>query len=99
MSRPKYWWYGQVRKAIMSYDTLSRDESEMSKRFVEAIDEALAETKALPNGEERIRAVEDILIKQIRTIEGEEGELYYSWRTIQNWLNAFINLVGRKVGF
>lgn len=98
MSRPKHYYYGNVKKLIMMSNELP--ENRIQTAFIKmAIKDATEETLKLPNGEDRMKAVNDVLIKKIRTIEGEALELHYSWRTVQNWINSFINMVGRNAGY
>lgn len=99
MSRPRYYWYGSVKKMISRYTILAQESSLQSAIFQKAIDISLEETKKLPNGEERVKAIEIILIKQTKTAEGVALEMNYSWRTIQNWITSFVNMVGRNAGF
>lgn len=96
--KPKYWWYGIVKKQIMMYkkspaDTLQAGILEKAMR------DANRETKKLPNGDLRLKAVNDVLIEQKRTYDGVSMELNYSERVIRNWVNSYINLVGKKAGY
>ena len=75
-------------------------EDKIQSQFIRlAMADAKEETLKLPNGHERMKAVEDILIKKTKTVEGEALELNYSWRTVQNWINSYVNMVGRKAGY
>ncbi len=67
--------------------------------FNHALKDAFEETRKLPNGELRIKAVQDILINKTKTYDGVALELYYDRKTIQNWVNSFVNLVGKKAGY
>lgn len=95
---PREYYYGDIKKWIMMGDSLP-DDREQVKNLKKALDEAIDETAELPNGELRIRAIELILFKKTRTYEGVAQELHYDWRTVQNWITAFVNLVGKKAGF
>ena len=99
MSRPRNYWYGIVCKMIKSSNQLENEHTLQSSIFKHAIEDAMAETKKLPNGELRIKAVQDILIEQTKTYEGVAMEVHYDWRTVQNWVNSFVKLVGRKAGY
>lgn len=99
MGRPRYYWYNSVKKIIMQYPRLKDDASKQAVQYVEAIEIAIADTKKLENGNERMTAIDDILFKKTRTIDGVAIKLNYHWRTIQNWITDFIKLVGKKVGF
>lgn len=99
MSRPKYYWNGIVKKMIMQYPELQNDTSTQAAIYKNAIDTALEETKQLPDGELRIKAIQKVYLDKTMTIEGVAIELNYSFRTMQRWLNSFVNLVGKKAGF
>lgn len=99
MSRPRYWWYGVVRKSITHARELETDTNVQAIIISNAIKDAKEETKKLPNGDLRIRAVEEILINKTKTYEGVALEVHYDWRTVQNWVNSFVNLVGKKAGY
>lgn len=98
MSRPKYYWYGNVKKMVNRYPLL-KAEGEMEKKYIEAIKKALNTTKSLDNGDARIKAIELVYFKKSHTVYGVASELHYSERTIFRWLNGFIYMVGRNVGF
>lgn len=96
--RPKHYWYGIVKKQIMMNKVA--DKSKLQTLIIEnAIQEANKETKRLPNGELRLKAVNDILIIQRCTYDGVALEMHYSEKTIKNWINSYVNLVGRKAGY
>lgn len=100
MSRPKYYWYGIAKKmAVRYYKYKDAPASKQEITFKAAIEKALAETEKLPDGALRVKAVEDILFKNLKTYEGVANDLHYDWRTIQNWVNKFVNCVGRKAGY
>lgn len=96
--RPKHYWYGIVKKQISM--NKKADKTKLQTLIIEtAIQEANKETLKLPNGELRLRAVNDILIAQRHNYEGVAYELNYSEKTIKNWINSYVNLVGRKAGY
>ena len=99
MSRPKHYWYNIVKKMIMSMKNAEFDDSIQGAIFSRAYNEAVAKTLKLPQGRKRVQAVENILVKQTATIESEAMRLYYSEKTVKNWINAFVNLCGREAGF
>ena len=99
MGKPKYYWYWNVKKMIQRYPQLKEENSIQSGIFVKAIEKTIEETKNLPNGEERLSAIDSIFFKRCKTIEGVAMEMNYSWRTIQNWATTFINAVGKSAGF
>lgn len=99
MSKPKHYWYGNVKRLIMSYDKLKEDHTLQATIMLHAIDDAKEETLRLPHGEERIRTIDAVLIKQTKTIDGMTIELHYEERTVRSWVQSFVNLVGRKAGY
>lgn len=99
MSRPRYYWYGSIRKMIMSLDLVKKERTLQATIFTRALEDAIEETKKLPNGDLRLKAVEEILIKKTKTYEGVALEVNYESRTVQNWVTSFVNLVGKKAGY
>lgn len=99
MSRPKYYWYGIAKKMVTKYPDLNDDKSMQAGIFQKAIKCALDETRELPNGELRIKAIEDIYFRKIKTCEGVALEINYSPSTVHRWMNTFVNTVGKKAGY
>lgn len=79
----------------------SHDKEESLQQYIisMAMEKANKETLKLPNGEERLRAVEIVLIKKNKNVYGAALELYCSSRKVERWISSYINLVGRKAGF
>lgn len=99
LSRPRYYWYSNVKRMVNSYKKITNDNSYMAKRYDKAINKALEEVGALDNGEDRIKAIYMVYINQTHTPAGAASKLNYSERTIFRWLNNFIHSVGKNVGF
>lgn len=99
MSKPKYYWNGMVKKMIMRYPRLNDEKTSQAGIFIKSIEKSLEETRKLPNGELRVQAIEDIYFTKIKTLQGVALDFNYSERTVQNWLNSFVNLVGKNAGF
>lgn len=99
MGRPRYYWYGIVRQMIMASKKLESEKSVQSAIFSNAMRDAKNETLKLPNGELRVKAVDDVLINKTKTIEGVSQEVHYEHRTVQGWINSYVNLVGKKAGY
>lgn len=97
MSKPRYAWYGEVRRRITEGHW---KEPKTFQDYIlnKAIYEAKIDTERLPNGTERLKAIDAILIKD-KTYTQTEMEMFFSWRTLQNWTTSFVNLVGKKAGF
>lgn len=98
MSRPKEYYYYDVKKWIKMKDKLPDSRLQVAL-FKQAYKDAIEETEEMSNGALRIKAINEILIKKTRTYEGVAQEIHYDWRTVQNWVTAFVNLVGKKAGF
>lgn len=100
MSRPRFYWYGIARKMVMQYPRYKTGvKSVQEQRFADAIEKVYNETASLPDGKARALAIDEILFKKTSTYEGIGQRLHYDWRTIQNWINKFINSVGKEAGF
>lgn len=99
MSRPKYYWYGIVKKMIMNQDAINKNRTLQARLLEQAIEDANDITSRLPNGEARLKAVDAVLIRHTKTYEGVAQDLHYDWRTIQNWVTDYVKLVGKKAGY
>ena len=99
MGKPKHYWYGIVKRLIMESPSHDKEESLQQYIISMAMEKANKETHKLPNGEERLRAVELVLIKKNKNVYGAALELYCSSRKVERWISSYINLVGRKAGF
>jgi len=99
MSHPKHYWYGSIRKMIMSSELIKKERTLQATIFSRALEDAIDETRKLPNGELRLKAVDEILIKKTKTYEGVALDVCYERKTVQNWVTSFVNLVGKKAGF
>lgn len=101
MSRPKYYWYPVAKRMVMQYPILVQRNinGDIENDFIDAVQKAIAETEKEKDGKYRLIAIDFVLFKQTKTICGVAQELHYSERTIQSYINDFIRLVGRYVGF
>lgn len=99
MSRPKYYWYGIVKKMIMNYSQIKNEKSIQTSIFVNAIERALEETKSMENGNLRIEAVNKVLFEKKKTVGGVAMDIHYSERTVVGWTSDFIKLCGKNAGF
>ena len=99
MSNPKHWWYSDVKRAVMHSPKFRNKPQPEYKRYIEAIDKALADVEQMQNASERKYAIDEILIKQTRTIDGVAYKLNYSRRVVQGWINDYITLVGKYKGY
>lgn len=99
MSRPKYYWYGIVKKMVMKYPQLKVEKSLQASIYVVAIEKALEETKETENAKEKLEIIQKVLFDKRKTTAGAALDINYSERTAQRWINSFINLCGKNVGF
>lgn len=99
MSRPRKYWFHMVRSMVCRYGLIKKGDSEQEKRFAAAIEKCLGEIASLPGGEDRVKAVEMVLIKRTHTQEGAAMALHYSSTTIKRWTVDFVYRVGNNVGF
>lgn len=99
MSRPKHYWHSLVKKMIMQFPNLAEEKTIQSGIFTAAISKSLDDTARMKDGELRVRAVDEILIRHTKTVSGMAIELNYSERTVQGWISNFVNIVGRNAGF
>lgn len=98
MSKPKHKWYGSVKKQIMDR-AWENPNSFQDFLMQKAMYEATQKTLKLPNGEDRMDAVEKILIQQEKNYDGVAMEMYTSRPTIERWITSFVNMVGKEAGY
>jgi hypothetical protein len=77
----------------------STEKSEQEQIFDVAIKKAKESTLKRKDGEERMRAVDMVLISQTHTYSGASFNLFVSDRTITRWINDFVYLVGKEAGY
>lgn len=99
MSRPKYYWYGIVKKMIMRYPQYKESNCKQEKQYAKAIERALEYTGTMELAESRLKAIDLVLFKQTHTAEGAALHLNYERRNIDRWISQFVNRVGKEVGF
>lgn len=98
MGKPNDYYYSVIKKWILVKDELP-DNRLQTAIFNNAFNDAIEETKKLPNGDLRLKAIDEVLIRKTKTYVGVAQDINYDWRTVQNWITSFIKLVGRKAGF
>lgn len=98
MSRPKFWWYGFIKKAIAKSPTYKdRNESEY-KAFTEAIAAARADFEKKQDGDKMLQAIDEVIIKK-RQYEEVAARNFYSERTVRSWVGEYVRTVGKYKGF
>ena len=101
MSRPKYWWYSYVKKAVI-YNI--RDIQQPPETMQEAITrlalkKAPDDTKQLRRGEERLKLVDLVLRRQQYNVPGAAMAIYVSESTATKWMKEFMYTVAEYMGF
>lgn len=97
--RRKRYWYGIVKRMVQIYPEIKEEHTPQAHAFEIAIEEALEETLALPNGDSRIKAINMIYFSGTYSLDGAAMILGYSRRTIQRWCSSYIYLVAKKTGY
>lgn len=98
MSKPRYPWYGEVKRRIME-GNWQEPKSFQDYILMKAMFEAKKDTEKLPNADIRLEAIEAILERKTSTYNSFGMNKHYDWRTVQNWITSFVNLVGKKAGY
>lgn len=100
MSNPRYYWHDSICKILRRYPVkLKTDGTPRSKEYIEAIEEALAETADKPyDGKERVRFLDMLYFRNTRTLNGAALECNISIRTAKKWSHDFVYLVAEKLG-
>lgn len=101
MSKYKRYWYWCCKGMIQNYRSYAGKEkkSEQEEIFYRAIKQAKEETKSLPDGEDRLKAVDLVIVDAICTREGAALRIHVSSSTIRRWTTQFIYLVGKHAGY
>lgn len=99
MSRPRYDWYGSVKGFIMRYYQKGDSSTEMKRKIIKNCNDVLQETEQMDQGNDRIKAINMILLSKTHTIDGVSLELHYSRRTVQRWISKYVEEVGKRSGF
>lgn len=97
MSKPKYCWYGFVKKMIMS--GYYNQDTENAQKLRTAMQDVEAQIMELPNGAERMTAIDEILIRHTKTYDGVALELHYHKNIIKRWVAQYVNQVGKRGGW
>ena len=90
MSHPRYDWWGYAKSMIKRYP----DKNTENER--QAVDRAIAQTKEMENGSDRMAVVRMVLIKKTHTIAGAALQIHCCERNAQQWHADFIRLVAKE---
>lgn len=91
-------WYSEIKRRI-GEGRWKKPVTFQDYVLMKAVLEARLETEHLPNGELRLQAIEEILIKKSKNYQAFARDNYYDSRTVQRWINSYVNLVGKKAGY
>lgn len=99
MSRPKYYWYTHVRRTVENYPHRLQADTEQGRLALSAIEKVIESTKAMQDGEDRIKLINMLYWRKSHTIDGAAHRLHISNRTAWRWVKRFIYDVAREMGF
>lgn len=97
--RYRYYWYPAVLDMITNKEMISTEDSIQANIYRRAIDQAIEETQALKDGDERMQAIKMIYFDQTHTVDGVADKLHRCKDTIKKWLQKFVLAVGKNAGF
>lgn len=99
MSKPRYSWWGYVKAIIRQYDP-DREQELNRVSLLEniAVRKAVNETRAMQDGEERLKFIRLVFWDKTRTLEGAAMAVNCSDRTARRWHTDFIKCVARNYG-
>jgi hypothetical protein len=75
-----------------------RELPEVNRRELAAVEQAIAATRALPNGAERMQLVRIVFWQRTHTLYGAADQIGCSARTAQQWHGEFIRAVAAYYG-
>lgn len=100
MSRPRYWWYDYVKKAVIHNICSAQPPETLQNAITQtALKKALADTKRQPRGIERLELVDLVLRRQKYTLTGAALVMHISEGTAIIWQREFLYTVADYMGF
>ncbi len=99
MGKSKFDYYGVVKKMIMISANHEFDDSYQIQLIKQGMEEVNKEISTQTYGAEILRAVDLILIRKTKTIEGAALELHFCDNTIKVWIRSYVYQVAEKAGF
>ena len=90
MSRPRKDWWGYVKGMVRRYP----ERTNANER--EAVVKALEQTKAMPDGEQRLAIIEMMYIAKTHTLAGAALRIPCSERTARRWHGQFLGAVANN---
>lgn len=88
--------HGQVSDPVA--DAALRELPEINRRELEAVRRAIEETRAMPNGKERLEMVRLVFWKKTHTLEGAAMKCHVSYVTARRWHGEFIKRTAQAFG-
>jgi hypothetical protein len=97
MSKPRKRWWGYVRRVLYDYPRI-HPETATEQREKTAVEAAVEETQAMPDGEARLRLVGAVFFAKTHTLQGAAMREHLSYHTAQRIVSRFVRLTGKKMG-
>ena len=88
--------HGQTSDPVA--DAALRELPEINRRELEAVQQAIEETRTLPNGKERLEMVRLVFWKKTHTLEGAAMKCHVSYVTARRWHGEFIKRTAQAFG-
>lgn len=79
-------------------NTALRELPDINRRELEAVRQAVEETRTLKDGAERMKMIRLVFWDRTHTLEGAAMELHWSARKLVEWHGEFIRCVAKKFG-
>lgn len=99
MGKSKFDYYGVVKKLIMISANHCVGDSEQIDRIKKSMGEVNEEISKQYYGPEILKAVDMILLRKTKSIEGAALELHHCENTVKLWINSYVYKVAKKAGF
>ena len=85
-------------ETVIPDDAALRELPEINRRELEAVQQAIEETRTLPNGKERLEMVRLVFWKKTHTLEGAAMKCHVSYVTARRWHGEFIKRTAQAFG-
>lgn len=105
MSKPRYYWWGHIRRMLYRYGTYIREEIDIEsakgreRREMQAVQKAMEDIKARKNGVEIAKLARLVYIEKKCTLSGAALECHISYETAVNWNKIAIISVAKFAGY